>query len=131
MEIPNDIFSIYEEAVDALLASNYTAHDAKLYYTQPKRNSSSTLKTVADDTNDILLGTIRLRIHNRTKQWLESGGIQFVDGRSQIYGLMSDVPLIKKCTYITIEGHDFNLTTEPMRHGFGNKYFTAYIDLVK
>lgn len=131
MEIPNDIFSVYEEAVEALLASNYTAKDAVLYYTKPKKNTSNTLSGPGDQPVDIKLGDIRLRIHNRTRQWLETGGIQFVDGRSQIYGLMSDVPLLKKCTYLTIEGHNFNLVTEPMRHGFGSKYFTAFIDLIK
>lgn len=130
MQIPNDIFSVYEEAVDALLSSDYTSKDAELFY-QKKVTSTSPGLESSSSIEDISLGTIRVRIFNKTRMWLETGGIQFVDGRCQIYGLMTDVPLIKKCVYLLIEGHRFKLVTEPLRHGFGNKYFTAFIDLIK
>lgn len=130
MEIPNDIFDIYEEAVDALLANSYIGKDAQLYY-QKKVTSTENGLSGDPEVEDILLDTIKLRIYSKTRQWTQVGGVQFVDGRSQIFGLMSDVPKIKKCVYLLIEGHRYTLTTEPQRHGFGDKYFTAFIDLIK
>lgn len=131
MDIPSGLFSYYQEAVDALLSSDYTSKDVLLYYEKKAPYSANGLSDSDEVSETILLDTIRLRVHNKTKQWSQTGGVQFTDGRCQIYGLMSDADTIKRCTYLEIEDHKFKLATEPMRHGFGTKYFTAFIELLK
>jgi hypothetical protein len=130
MDIPNDIFGCYEEGVEALLNSPYIGREAKLYYETKQKCICEGICSDCNGVNKvILLDTITIRIYNSTKQWLQTGGIQFIDGRCQILGRMKDADTLSRCTYILAEGKKFKLITHPMRHGFGSNYFIAYMDL--
>lgn len=130
MQIP-DILPIYNEAIDALLNATFVGREAKLYYETKQRCTCEGICTQCDGTGNIyIIKTTRLRVYSKSKVWSETGLIQFVDGRCQIIGYMSDVENIKRCSYLKIENKRFTLSTEPLRHGFGDRYFTAYINLV-
>ena len=131
MILPN-ILPIYQEVVDSILESVFIGKECKLYYETKEKCNCEGICEECDGTGNVyIIKTTRIRIYNKNKVWSETAGIQFVDGRCQIIGYAADVVNIKQCSYLKIEDRRFKLATEPLRHGFGSRYFTAYVDLIK
>lgn len=131
ISLPSGIFQSYFDTVDYLLEEpnigktcivNYETKSTKDYNIYGEE-----IWTEATLSND----NIKLRVYYTPKNWVKTSmNVELIDGRIQILGYMKDVEKVKRSSSITIEGYDYKLATQPLRHGFGQRYFLAFMDLI-
>lgn len=131
MTIPSGFFDCYYTEMDCLIEDQTIGNLATLYY---KSNSSRDYSIFEEDTynpSDVVkTDNIRLKVYYSSKNWIKIGNTEFIDGRIQVVGYFSDIPNINKADYIQINNQKYKLATSPVSHGFGNRYFIAFFDLV-
>jgi len=82
--------------------------------------------------------TIRFRIYGEKNNFIkghsQTNNIEYSDGSLQIIGHLSDVPKVVKANKILVNSDEekyrkweYKLNSEPFKHGFGNRYFLAYL----
>lgn len=81
--------------------------------------------------------TIRLRVYFSRKEWIKiAPSVEVPDATALILGYNSDLGKIRKASEFVLSGDNntpqfrFNLASEPLPHGFGNRYFIAFIKRV-
>lgn len=70
--------------------------------------------------------TIRLRVYFSRKDWVKIANVDISNAQIMIIGFMSDVNKIERMNEIDINGR-FRLLGKPQSHGFGNRYFIAFL----
>lgn len=81
--------------------------------------------------------TIRLRLYFNRKDWIKVvSGINIPDAAAMIIGYMTDLPKLRKCSEIVVSIDNnqaefrLNLIGVPIPHGFGQRYFLAFLNHV-
>ena len=69
-------------------------------------------------------------MYHSPRDWLKISGMQFVDGRVQILGYMDDVRKLLSASQIRYNDSVYILASKPVRHGFGERYFVCFLDIV-
>lgn len=148
--IPNTIFDIYNEAVDALYSNPNIADETKLVTVNTSEcpncipGSSSIYKTggpipftfgpcpYCGGKNEIVTETsetVYLRTYPNKRNWIKIGNIEAPDGAIQILAKMSDLTKIKQCSYMIffpLSDWKYKLDSDPFPYGFSKKSFVAY-----
>lgn len=130
ISLPSGIFDLYFDAVDYLLEEPNIGRDATLYYDIKQSRSSNYTENFLDPQVNVKTETIKLRVYHSPKDWLTSSNIEFVDGRIQVLGYMADKNKLSRSTKVEVDGNSYRLATTPLRHGFGTRYFIAFLDLI-
>jgi hypothetical protein len=129
ISLNSGFFNPYFEAVDFLLEEPNIGRIVTLVYTIKKNINSMDYEDLLDTTEEVT-ETINLRLYHSPRDWMKSGMVQFVDGRVQVLGYMADVDKLRKATEIRLDNVTYKLASEPVRHGFGSRYFLAFLDLI-
>lgn len=127
--ISSGIFNSYFEGVDYLLEEPNIGRSVTLVYKIQKNTNSSSFNDLENDFEEVT-ENIKLRLYHSPKDWYKSNITQYVDGRVQILGYMADVTKLKRASEIRLDGSTYKLVTIPVRHGFGDRYFLAFLDLI-
>jgi len=161
--IPDNIFTLYNSAIDDLLTSDFTSYDHTIYYPSKKvacdncittnfggisknvfRSGASSPFTFGncplcggngyreEESTD----TIRTRVYWQKKDWITQGNISIPNADVMIMGHAADLPKILRMNYIklintqtTLTG-SYALSGTPFYHGFGLRYFVAFLKQV-
>lgn len=147
--INNAIFTKYYEAADQFIDNLYLGKAVKLYFIT-KKDCTNCNQNVYDGnipfTNlcpycegknyieEETTKNIRLRVYTVYKDWIKVAGVEFVSGRAQVIGYISDMTSVEQCTKLDIFdgtglGMTYKLATRCTPHGFGLKYFISHIDV--
>jgi len=129
ISIPSGIFNHYFEAVDYLLEEPMIGRTVTVVY-KTKNNTSSVDFNASLDEYTEVTETIKLRMYHSPRDWFKSGITQYVDGRVQILGYMTDVNKLNRSSELRLDNLTYKLASQPVRHGFGNRYFLAFLDIV-
>ena len=129
ISLNSGFFNPYFEAVDFLLEEPNIAKIITLVYKIKKNINSINYEEMLDEFEETT-ETINVRLYHSPRDWLKSGTIQFIDGRVQILGYMSDSEKLMKSTEIRFGGRTYKLTASPLPHGFGSRYFIAFLDVI-
>lgn len=129
ININPNIFTHYFEAVDYLIEEPMIGRTITLIY-KTKNNSNSVDFNNSLDEYEEISETIKVRLYNSPKDWLKSGNIEYIDGRVQVLGYMSDSFKLKRASEIKLDNLTYKLASEPVRHGFGNRYFMCFLDII-
>lgn len=145
--INNAIFQKYFDTIDEIIENPYLGKDVRLYFISkqdcPNCNQNvydgvtpfDNLCPVCEGRNYIentTTDTIRLRVYTDAKKWIKIGGVDFKAGRAQIIGYASSVEKIRQSSKIEVLGQIpqfYTLGTDCFPHGFGSRYFVAFIDI--
>lgn len=77
--------------------------------------------------------TINLRVYYRPKDWVTVANIKIPDADAQVIGYLSELPKFRRAQKIQITDPSevlvwtCELRGEPYLHGFGNRYFVAFL----
>lgn len=123
--IPSGIYDIYHSGVDYLMNEPNIARNVTVYY-EERINPVNFLEDGVTVTSE----NIKLRVYTSMKSWLKTAHVEFIDGRIQVIGYMTDAIKLQRSTYIMIDNNKYKLATQPVRHGFGERYFVAFLDLI-
>jgi len=129
ISLPSGFFDPYFEAVDFFLEEPNIGRTVTIVYKTKKDINIINYEEMLDDTEETT-ETINLRLYHSPRDWLKSGTIQFIDGRVQILGYMSDSEKLLRATEIRYSGRTYKLAANPMPHGFGSRYFIAFLDVI-
>lgn len=126
ISIPSGLFNRYFEAADLFIDHEQIGKDVTLFY-ETKVDNNSFLN---DSDTQLTSENIRLRVYYSPKDWNKVQVVEFINGRIQVIGYMSDMTKLTRATYIVINSIKYKLATFPLGHGFGNRYFVAFLDLI-
>ena len=133
LDIPSGIYNYYFEGMDYLMNSPYIYTEVILVHEIKAPQQSLTYEDAfsnLDSTETAKTESIRLRMYHAPKDWLKTGGIEFKEGRVQIIGYLEDKDKLIKCSYILAKDNKYILAGPPVCHGFEDRYFMGYLDLV-
>lgn len=150
--IPSGIFSIYYNVCDEILNNNYLSNLYTVYYPPIKQSCSNcntgyfggVSKNVykhggpAPFTGSCPLcggngyrelestDTLRLRVYWSRKDWIKISNIDISQAQVMIIGFKTDINKIERMNEIELNGR-YRLLSKPQSHGFGDRYFIAYL----
>jgi hypothetical protein len=133
INVPREVFNNYFSAVDYFIEEPMIGKNITLVYESIKPREQNTYLSSFEELDSekiVSEDTIRVRMYNSPRDWLKTSGIEFIDGRVQIMGYMSDSDKLTRCSYVLYGNFKYKLMSLPTRHGFGEKYFIAYLDLI-
>ena len=129
ISISSGIFQSYFDVVDYLLEEPNIGRLITLVYKTKKNIDISNFNNLLDDTTEYT-DTIKVRLYHSPRDWFKSGITQYVDGRVQVLGYMSDVEKLRRSTEIRLDNVTYKLASDPVRHGFGDRYFLTFFDII-
>lgn len=150
--IPSGIFQIYYDVCDDILANDYLSNLYTIYYPPLKTvctncntgHFGGVSKNVykhggpAPFTGQCPLcggngysetentATLRLRVYWSRKDWIKIANVNVAQAQVMIIGHKADLPKIHRMNEIELNGR-YRLLTKPQSHGFGDKYFIAFL----
>lgn len=131
ISLPSGVFQSYFDTVDWLLEEPHIGKTCTVNYETKSTKDYNIYGEELYTEDTISTDKIQLRIYYTPKNWIKTSmNIEIIDGRIQILGYMKDVDKVKNSSTITIEGYEYKLATNPLRHGFGQRYFLAFMDLI-
>lgn len=131
ISIPSGVFNVYQEFVNYLIEDPNIGKTITLYYETRKPKTSSVYnEDFLDNSQNVKTETLRIRMYHSPRDWVKMGYVDMVAGRVQILGYMSEATKLEKCTYIEYGNLTYKLGVKPVPHGFGSRYFIAYLDLI-
>lgn len=131
MIIPNNFFDVYYEIVDELIDDNTIGQTITLHYkSETPRDYDDFLEDTFVPKEEVKTDTMKVRLYTSTKNWIKVANTEFIDGRIQIIGYMSDLEKLTRSSFITHNDNKYKLATNPLKHGFGNRYFVAFLDVI-
>lgn len=131
ISIGSGIFNLYYEAVDYFIEDPYIGKTINLYYESKKpRTSQGYQEDFLDNSQNVKTETLKIRMYHSPREWLKVANVAMVAGRVQVIGYMSDAEKLQRCTYITYNNLKYILGVQPVPHGFGSRYFVAFLDIV-
>lgn len=77
--------------------------------------------------------TINLRVYYKTKDWVKVANINIPNADAQVIGYLTDLPKLRRAQRVEITDPSgilvwrCSLSGEPYLHGFGNRYFVAFL----
>lgn len=80
--------------------------------------------------------TIRTRVYWEKKDWIKRGGVDIPNSDVMIMGFSSDLVKITRMNYIRLNttqnviDNKYSLDGAPFYHGFGRRYFVAFLKQV-
>lgn len=149
MIIPSGFFNSYYQAADEFIDNSFIGKDVTVVYETkedcPNCNQNNYDGSISPFNNGLCpycggksfietqnTENIRLRVYHNNKSWIKIGNIETADGRAQIIGYASDAQKISQSSYLILFNSPANLryklSSDIFPHGFGNKYFIAFID---
>lgn len=137
INIPDEIFDIYQEGIDALYNSNDIGENCKIYYPPSKQECPNCVyNPYGGGTNLYKPGgpiafsfglcpicngvghqeidvteTIRLRVYWNPKSWIKMSGIDKPDGKVQIIGKIDNLPKVIRANKIEVFSDQSHLTS--------------------
>lgn len=129
INISNKIFDSYFEAIDYFLEEPMIGRTVTVVYKTKNNTNSVDFNSSLDEYAEVT-ETVKLRMYHSPKDWFKSGITQYVDGRVQILGYMSDVDKLNRSSELRLDNLTYKLASQPVRHGFGNRYFLAFLDII-
>lgn len=131
ISLPSGIFNLYYEATDFFINDPTIGKSIILYYeTRKPKTSSIYNEDLLDNSKSVKNETLRVRMYHSPRDWLKTGHVDMVAGRVQIIGFMTDAIKLQRSTTIKYNNLTYKLAVQPVPHGFGNRYFIAFLDLI-
>lgn len=130
ISIGSGIFNLYYEASDFFIENPMIGKVLTIVYESREPKSLTYSDTLLDFSEQVKTEDIKIRMYHNPRDWKKLGYVDMISGRVQVIGYMTDAIKLQRATYMTYSNLKYKLGVQPVPHGFGSRYFVAYLDLI-